>query len=161
MSADKEVYSVEEDNVEMYSPGDHELTNDFKTISKEEESLTEKARETGQSLRDLVSLSVNRAKEFARDKVNDLNEKRIEPGAIAAKKDATDISRLGEGVVGLVETFENTMTIIRKNSYEDQVTLLNGYRKLLDEQINVIDSRIHMARRLKGRQSHHADTAAE
>jgi hypothetical protein len=41
------------------------------------------------------------------------------------------------------------MTEIRKKSYSEQVRLLTGYKKLLKEQISVIDSRINMAKRLK------------
>jgi hypothetical protein len=41
------------------------------------------------------------------------------------------------------------MTEIRKKPYSEQVRLLTGYKKLLKEQINVIDSRINMAKRLE------------
>jgi hypothetical protein len=39
--------------------------------------------------------------------------------------------------------------MIRKVPYEEQVNLLIGYKKLIEEQIKVIDSRIGMAKRLK------------
>lgn len=41
------------------------------------------------------------------------------------------------------------MTDIGEKSYSEQARLLTGYKKLLKEQINLIDSRINMARRLK------------
>jgi hypothetical protein len=41
------------------------------------------------------------------------------------------------------------MTEIRKQPYSEQVNLLKGYKKLLKEQINVVDSRINMAKRIK------------
>jgi hypothetical protein len=41
------------------------------------------------------------------------------------------------------------MTEIRKEPYDEQEKLLVGYRKLLEEQINVINARMSMAKRLK------------
>jgi hypothetical protein len=73
----------------------------------------------------------------------------ISPAAIAAKKDAQDTATPGDSVEGIARTFENLMTEIRKKSYSEQVRLLTGYKKLLKEQLNVIDSRINMAKRLK------------
>jgi len=41
------------------------------------------------------------------------------------------------------------MTAILAHDYDDQSKMLLGYRKLLEEQINLIDSRSRMAKRLK------------
>ena len=41
------------------------------------------------------------------------------------------------------------MTEIGEKSYSEQARLLTGYKKLLKEQINVVDSCINMAERLK------------
>jgi hypothetical protein len=41
------------------------------------------------------------------------------------------------------------MTDIRKERYGEQQRLLVGYKKLLEEQINVIDARLKMAKRLR------------
>jgi hypothetical protein len=41
------------------------------------------------------------------------------------------------------------MTQIGKQPYDEQVKLLTGYKKLLEEQINVINSRIDWSKRLK------------
>ncbi len=41
------------------------------------------------------------------------------------------------------------MTEIEKQAYSEQESLLTGYKKLLNEQMNVIDSRIRMTERLK------------
>jgi hypothetical protein len=35
------------------------------------------------------------------------------------------------------------------HSYPEQVKILTGYKKLLEEQINVIDSRINFVKRLR------------
>jgi hypothetical protein len=40
------------------------------------------------------------------------------------------------------------MTEITKLSYTDQTDLLTGYKKLLEEQIRVIDSKLHYVQRL-------------
>jgi hypothetical protein len=41
------------------------------------------------------------------------------------------------------------MTQIGKQPYDEEVKLLTGYKKLLEEQINVINARMNMAKRLK------------
>jgi hypothetical protein len=41
------------------------------------------------------------------------------------------------------------MTQIGKQPYDEEVKLLTGYKKLLEEQINVINSRIDWSKRLK------------
>jgi hypothetical protein len=38
---------------------------------------------------------------------------------------------------------------IEREDYENQEKLLTGYKKLLEEQINVIDSKLSLAKRLK------------
>jgi hypothetical protein len=49
----------------------------------------------------------------------------------------------------LVELFEEIMAEIRKESYDDQVKLLDSYRELLQTYIKVIHARIRMASKLK------------
>jgi hypothetical protein len=65
------------------------------------------------------------------------------------KKDARDIQNLGSNIEGIINVFEDIMTDIRKERYGEQQRLLVGYKKLLEEQINVIDARLKMAKRLK------------
>ena len=67
----------------------------------------------------------------------------------SASTDARDIQNLGGNVDRLITVFEDTMTEIRKEPYDEQEKLLTGYRKLLEEQINVVNARMEMARRLK------------
>jgi hypothetical protein len=43
------------------------------------------------------------------------------------------------------------MTEIKKGNYRDEEKLLNGYKKLLQEQINLINARIQLIKRLKSR----------
>ncbi len=123
--------------------------SDFHAITDEEADLTTKVRTAGDALYDMVMLAIHKAKTKSVEKTKELATRDISPAAIAAKKDAHDITALGDSVEGLAKTFESLMTEIRKQPYSEQVHLLTGYRKLLKEQISVVDSRIHMANRLK------------
>jgi hypothetical protein len=115
---------------------------------EEEEDLTIKVRNAGDALYDLILSAIEKAKILSAQKVKELTTRDISPAAIAAKKDARDIAALGESVESLARTFESLMTEMRKQPYSEQVQLLRGYKKLLKEQINVINSRINMAKRL-------------
>jgi hypothetical protein len=117
-------------------------------ITQEEEDLTIKVRNAGDALYDLILSAIEKAKILSAQKVKELTTRDISPAAIAAKKDARDIAALGESVESLARTFESLMTEMRKQPYSEQVQLLRGYKKLLKEQINVINSRINMAKRL-------------
>ena len=85
---------------------------------------------------------------FAKEKFGQL-DKSLNPTHISAVKDSLEIGALGPMVEELARVFEDTTTMIRKVPYEEQVDLLIGYKKLIEEQIKVIDSRIGMAKRLK------------
>jgi hypothetical protein len=124
--------------------------NNFSLMRDEEETdLTTRARNAGDVLYDSVLLSLDKAGRKSAEKAKEVITRDINPAAIAAKKDAQDIAALGESVEGLARTFESLMTEIRKQPYSEQVRLLTGYKKLLKEQIKVVDSRINMAKRLK------------
>jgi hypothetical protein len=49
----------------------------------------------------------------------------------------------------IVEAFEGTMTIFEKVPYQEQIILFKGFKKLVEEQIKIVDSRIDMTERLK------------
>jgi hypothetical protein len=112
----------------------------------EEESVSTKAREAGRSLKDLISSLGRKTKEITEEKARELKAQSVD---ISAKTDARDIQHLGDDVEKLITVFEDTMTEIRKEPYNEQERLLVGYRKLLEEQINVINARLSMAKRLK------------
>jgi hypothetical protein len=123
--------------------------NNFSLMRYEETDLTTRVRNAGDALYDSVHLSIDKAMRKSTEKAKEVATRDINPAAIAAKKDAQDIAALGDSVEGLARTFESLMTEIRKRPYSQQVNLLTGYKKLLKEQINVVDSRINMAKRLK------------
>lgn len=120
-------------------------------MGKEEEDLTIKVRNAGDAFYDLVISALEKAKTISVEKAKELVSKDLSPAAIIAKKDAQDIATVGESTENLARTFESLMTEIRKQPYSEQVNLLTGYKKLLNEQINVIDSRIRMTERLSNK----------
>ena len=123
--------------------------NNFSLMRYKETDLTTRVRNAGDALYDSVHLSMDKAMRKSTEKATEVAARDINLAAIAAKKDAQDIAALGDSVEGLARTFESLMTEIRKRPYSQQVNLLTGYKKLLKEQIKVVDSRINMAKRLK------------
>jgi hypothetical protein len=116
------------------------------TATSEEESVSTKAKEAGRSLKDLIYSLGKKTKEVTEEKARELKSQSVD---ISTKTDARDIQHLGDDVEKLITVFEDTMTEIRKESYDEQEKLLVGYKKLLEEQINVINARLSMAKRLK------------
>ncbi len=116
-----------------------------------EEGLDVKAERAGNAIADLVDASIEKATEKVRSKFDGMvKSSALEPGYFAARKDSNTIARLGSGrLTQLATAFEDTMTIIAGLPYDEQERLLTGYRKLLEEQINVIDSRIQFAKRIR------------
>jgi len=115
------------------------------TATSEEESVSTKARDAGKSLKDLIYSLGRKTKEVTEEKARELKAQ----SDISTKTDARDIQHLGDDVEKLITVFEDTMTEIRKEPYDEQEKLLVGYKKLLGEQINVINARLSMAKRLK------------
>ena len=148
----KEVKVTDETEVRVHEDSElrYEDSPDSLVTTSEEGDLSTKARTAGLALEDLITSAIDRAKIIAKEKTNELTRTAEEgPGAMSAARDAGDISRLGSLVEGLARAFENTMTDIRVQNYEEQEKLLIGYKKLLEEQINVINSRMHFVKRIR------------
>ena len=142
--------TTSENSIEPAVIEDTAITVDkFDVTTQEEEDLAIKVRNAGDAFYDLVSSALGKAKNISVEKAKELVSKDINPAAIEAKKDAQDIATVGESVENLARTFESLMTEIRKQPYSEQVRLLTGYKKLLNEQIIVVDSRIRMTAKLK------------
>lgn len=116
------------------------------TATSDEESVSAKARDAGKSLKDLIYSLGRKTKEVTEEKARELKSQSVD---ISTKTDAQDIQHLGDEVEKLITVFEDTMTEIRNEPYDEQEKLLVGYKKLLEEQINVINARLSMAKRLK------------
>lgn len=138
--------TIEERSITTTSSGDIETHKVQSVTTPEEESVSEKAREAGRSLKDLVYSLGKKTKEVTEEKARELKAQSVD---MRATSDARDIQHLGNDVERLVTVFEDTMTEIRKEPYDEQEKLLVGYKRLLEEQINVINARLDMAKRLK------------
>jgi len=84
-------------------------------------------------------------------KAQEIREKAEETFTVGAKRDARDIQALGIYVESVTKGFEDTMMEIKKRNYADEEKLLKGYKKLLEEQINLINARVELVKRLKSR----------
>jgi hypothetical protein len=80
------------------------------------------------------------------EKTRELKDKSVE-SIDPTRRDARDIQALGTKVETIIAVFEETMIHIERQEYNEQ-KLLNGYKKLREEQINVIRSRLELIKRL-------------
>ena len=127
-----------------------ETDSSIDRITMENEDLKVKAERAGESVTDLVESSIHKGTHFLKAKLKSLHTSGVlDPGYVQAKRDSADIARLGPLVTGLATAFEDTITAVRKQPYEEQVKMLTGYRKLMEEQINVINSRIGFVKRVR------------
>lgn len=149
---EKQVKITSDDKVSIYEEShvNRKESNDVHVMTDEEEKLDIKAKRVGSALEDLVTSAIDKGKLVARQKTGQL-VRTIDsgPADLSASRDARDISRLGPMVENLARVFEATMSDVRKQDYEEQEKLLIGYRKLLQEQINLINSAISFAKRVK------------
>ena len=118
----------------------------YQTPEEEEISVSDEAKKSGESLKDLIVTAIKEAKDSAKGTGKRLKEQTIN---IAATTDSKDIHSLGDNVNALVGLFEKTMIEIRKERYDQQIKLLDSYKDLLQKHIKVIDARGRMARKLK------------
>lgn len=124
----------------------------------DEQSLSKRARETGLTLKELVNSIGKKSKAVAQQTSTQLKE--------AAKddeidsKDAADIQMLGRHIESIITIFEDTMDkIMAHPSYDEQHGMLVGFKKILEEEVNLIDARLGMAKRLKRMEpSQHTET---
>jgi hypothetical protein len=114
--------------------------------SGQEQSVSAKARDAGGSLRDLIYSAIKKTKNVAEEKTRHIRAQSLER---KSKEDAEDIQALHSKIDKVNIVFEETMAEIPKESYDVQEKLLIAYKKLLEEQINIINARLHMAKRLK------------
>jgi ElaB/YqjD/DUF883 family membrane-anchored ribosome-binding protein len=118
----------------------------YQTPEEEEISVSDEAKKSGESLKELIVTAIKEAKDSAKGTGKRLKEQTIN---IAATTDSKDIHSLGDNVNALVGLFEETMIEIRKERYDQQIKLLDIYKDLLRTHIKVVDARGRMARKLK------------
>lgn len=116
------------------------------TPKEEEISISDEARKAGESLKELFVTAIKEARDSAKGTGKRLKEQTID---IAATSDSKDIHSLGDNVNALVSLFEETMTEIRKERYDEQIKLLDSYKDLLQTHTKVVDARGRMSSKLK------------
>src|SRR3712207_5288953 len=114
----------------------------------DEDSLSKRARETGLTLKELVNSLGRKSKAVAQQTSTQLKEAAKDDEINA--KDAADIQMLGSHIESIITIFEDTMDkIMAHPSYDEQHGMLVGFKKILEEEVNLIDARLSMAKRLK------------
>ena len=136
---------VYESTITSVSNNEDKLT----TTEGKEDDFGQKTKKAQNAFQDLFTTAIEKGKSIASQKAKKLAAMDFNPSARIAAKDSADIAMLGPSVEGLARTFEDVMTGIRQESYDEQANLLTGYEKLLQEQISVINSKIHYMKRLK------------
>ena len=110
------------------------------------ESISAKARETGQSFKDFIVTLGKKAMVITDEKTMETTNESID---IGAKRDSQSIQTLGANVEKAITVFEDTITDIRKEPDDEQANILTGYKKIIEEQINVINARLSMVKKFK------------
>lgn len=114
---------------------------------KEEEiSVSDEAGKAGESLKEMIVTAIKEARDSAKETGKRLKEQTIN---VASTVDSKDIRSLGDNVNASVDLFEETMTRIRKERYDEQIKLLDSYKDLLQAHIKVVDARRRMVSKLK------------
>jgi hypothetical protein len=137
---------VDDSNIIVVSPSDTGPTvyeDDQSTA--EVESISTKAKEAGLSLRQLILAFGRKAKTATEVTSKEIKSKTID----VAPSDTKDIQTLGANVDSIIAAFEDTMDEIHKEDYDVQEKLLAGYKKYIESQVKVIDTRLKLAKRLK------------
>ena len=111
-----------------------------------EEPVSEKARNAGNSLKDLAESLGRKAKESAEENTKMLKAHTLD---LAATVDGKDIGHLGNARQLMLSRFEDALAVISKEPYDEQVALLASYRAMLEKQIGVVTARMVMAKNLK------------
>jgi hypothetical protein len=113
---------------------------------EEDESLSARAKEAGQSFKDFIVTLGKKATLITEQKTTETKNESLD---IGAKRDSQAIQSLGANVEKAITVFEGTITNLRKESYDEQAQILIGYKKLIQEQINVINARLSMVKKFK------------
>ncbi|MFL6487825.1 MAG: hypothetical protein ACJ71D_14100 [Nitrososphaera sp.] len=116
------------------------------TSQVEEISVSGEARMAGESLKDLIVEAIKDAKDSAKETGKRLKKETVD---IAATTDSRDIQSLKDYTNTLVRLFETMIIEIRKEPYDMQIKLLEGYRDILQTQNKVVNARGRMASKLK------------
>lgn len=141
----------EELRPEIPEPNNNKLINSEKKIRKSNSTVKiEDYDLIVNSLRDATTSFMDVIFSLGK-KAQEIRDKAEETFTVGARRDAKDIQALGDYVENVIKGFEETMAEIKMRNYGDEEKLLKGYKKLLVEQINLINARIELVKRLKSR----------
>jgi hypothetical protein len=116
-------------------------------MAPDPDSITSKARQSASALKDLVASLARKSKETVIQSKEELKESANNERPLF-QQDATDIQQLG-GLVDIVSNkFDETLDEIARSPYKEQIGLYEGFKKLLNEEINVVNARLDMASRM-------------
>ena len=101
-----------EEKVVVATPTNTEYKRYEVKPSAEEESLSARARDVGQSLRELITYMGQKAKDITEQGTTDLKAQATQMADVDIKKDARDIQNLGSNIDNIINVFENIMTDI-------------------------------------------------
>jgi len=151
VSDEKKVIVVTPSSTKTKDKAISQQSSDEEEQKQNQSSVPAKAKEVGQSLKEKVKSVGKKTISKTEEKTKQLKDKSTQTAGIGAEKDAHDIRALGSTNVEKATTmFEETMDEINKEpDREEQKKQLTGYKKLLEEQINVIDSCLKMVKRLR------------
>ena len=125
---------------------EYKIVEEKKALDEQEEPLSAKAREAGQTLKDLIISFSRKAKAVTENTAQEIKSKSID---ISTTIDTKDIQSLGANINSIITTFDDTMAEIRKEGYDEQERLLADYKKFLEVQIKVVNARLELAKHLK------------
>ena len=141
--SDSENSSIDNNDYEIQSTRKTRRRPDSNVKIEDYDLIVNSLKEATTSFKDVI-YSISK-------KAQEIREKAEETFTVGARRDARDIKALGVYVESVTKGFEDTMMEIKKSGYGDEEKLLKGYKKLLEEQINLINARIEMVKRLKSR----------
>jgi hypothetical protein len=132
-----------DNNIESINAEKTTTKSNSNVIIEDYDLIVNSLRDATASFKDII-LSISKKAQEIRDKAE-------ETFTVGAKRDARDIQALGSYVENVTKGFEDTMVEIKKRNHGDEEKLLKGYKKLLEEQINFINARIELVKRLKSK----------
>jgi hypothetical protein len=136
--------AVQDYKIEEKAEETSQLTQEEKD---DDDTVSAKVDKSGKALKDLVVALANKTKATAKEKTEQLKQAANDERPLATR-DASDIQKLGSLIDALTTKFEETMDDIRKYPPGEQEKLLIGYKKMLAEEMNVINADLAYAKRM-------------
>jgi len=106
----------------------------------EQSAAAAKAKKAGQSFIEMIKSLGKKAVTKTEERTKELKDKSIETIDMGTQTNARDIQALGIHADNVVLVYEKIMFEIAREDYKTQEKLLAGYKKLLEEQVNVIET---------------------